>query len=283
MTRRNRSLGRPALLVALALGLAMAGCGTEPVPQPSDPAPSDSVVSDPALAVPAPLDSAPSDSGVSEQALRVACGGIELGDPADLQLPDTPLDEEAAVALDQAQAAVGLEGELFDQYDWSIAFRNDAELVLFGRAIDETLAGEAPYDVASLELRGDVWTLTGWGTCHLVVEAPGFGNATMVLDPDTEPDPTSTELNVLINERDCANGEPPTGRQVKPVVVADGDRLVVTVLVEPIAGDASCPGNPWHPITITLDEPLGDRQVFDGSTVPPMLRQWPPTSDDLNQ
>ena len=277
MTRRNRNLGPPALLVALALLVAMAACGEEPASRPTVPAPSEPVPS-----VPAPSDSEPSDSVPSPGALRVACGRVELGDPADLRLPDTPLDEEAAAALGQAQAAVGLEGELFDQYDWSVASRNDTGLVLFGRAIGEALAVEAPYADASLELRGDVWALTGWGTCHLVVDAPGFGNATVVLDPDVEPDPAATELAVLINERECASGQPPIGREVVPVVVADDDRLVITVLVEPVAGDASCPSNPWHPITITLDQPLGERQIFDGSTVPPQLRQWPPTGDDLN-
>ncbi len=103
-----------------------------------------------------------------------------------------------------------------------------------------------------------------------------------MLDPDVEPDPASTELQVLINERDCASGQPPIGRGVLPVVVSDENRIVITVLVAPVAGSATCPSNPWHPVTIDLDEALGDRQILDGSTLPPVALPWPPTQPSLD-
>ena len=48
-----------------------------------------------------------------------------------------------------------------------------------------------------------------------------------------------------------------------------GDSVTIVVLVAPVEGMATCPSNPWHPITVTLDAPLGDRQLLDGHRHPP--------------
>jgi hypothetical protein len=216
------------------------------------------------------------------ETLRVACGNVDLGTPANVVLPETPMDDSAVAAVEEAMAAIGGEAELFSFYAWSIATRDDSGLVLFGRAIDDALTVEAAYADAELLNNGSAWRFGRWGQCRIVVDAPGYGNARVVLDPQVEPDPSGRELHVWINERACANGEAPIGREVLPVVVTDEDRVVVTMLVEPVTGDATCPSNPWHPTTIGLGDPLGDRQVFDGSTVPPVLRPWPPTQESLD-
>ena len=49
-----------------------------------------------------------------------------------------------------------------------------------------------------------------------------------------------------------------------------------------IAGFAHCPTNPWYPISVVLDAPLGNRQVFDGSVYPAELQTWPPDPDSLD-
>ncbi|MGI9610125.1 MAG: hypothetical protein ACR2NL_07500 [Acidimicrobiia bacterium] len=159
--------------------------------------------------IPSPTDHAPDANG-----LRVSCGRVELGSPADVQLPDTPLNEAAAAALGEALGVIGGDAEMFSMYAWRVAVQEESRLVLFGRANDEAPASEVPYANAEFVLKDSGWSPTGWGQCHLVVDAPGFGNATIVLDPDIEPDPTSTELHVLINERSCASGQPPIGRDV---------------------------------------------------------------------
>jgi len=44
--------------------------------------------------------------------------------------------------------------------------------------------------------------------------------------------------------------------------------VTIIVLVAPVEGGAECPGNPWHPITVTLEAPLGSRQLLDGHQYP---------------
>ena len=126
------------------------------------------------------------------------------------------------------------------------------------------------------------WQINGFGGCRLEVSALGLGPATMILDPDREPDPASTELPVLIQERDCANGEAPIGREILPVVTETETTVEIAVLVAPVTGGANCPGNPFHPIVVTLEAPLGDRTVIDISTQPSQVRSWPPSQEDLN-
>jgi hypothetical protein len=110
------------------------------------------------------------------------------------------------------------------------------------------------------------------------VEAPGYGNARFVLDPDVEPTADDTTLSLLIMEMNCASGEPPIGREIRPVVTSDDTSVSIVVLVEPVEGGADCPSNPWYPVEVELDEPLGDRAVFDASVVPALERPWPPTA-----
>jgi hypothetical protein len=144
--------------------------------------------------------------------------------------------------------------------------------------------GDASYPHATLAREDAGWHLTSWSGCRPTVEAPAYGPAArLVLDPDIEPSPDSDQLAVWINETNCASGMAPVDRAVIPIVVDDADSVVITVLVEPVEGGADCQGNPWHPMMITLDQPLGDRHVFDGSTVPPEPRPWPPTAQSLNQ
>ena len=67
-----------------------------------------------------------------------------------------------------------------------------------------------------------------------------------------------------------------------PLVDSNEEQVTITVLVEPIAGFAHCPTNPWYPISVVLDAPLGNRQVFDGSVYPAELQTWPPDPDSLD-
>lgn len=221
-----------------------------------------------------PTDTSPP----SPDDLRVFCGNVDLGTPAAMELPDTPLDDEATAVLNEVEQEIG--EELASLYTWTIAESSDSRLVLFGTAKEPELA-EIPYADAVFTNDGSGWKFASLGQCRITVNAPGFGPARVVLNPDSEPDPESSELDVWIQELACANGQAPTDRDIIPVVVEDEQRIVITVLVEPVEGDATCPGNPWHPVTVTLEEPLGNRQILDGVTVPPQPLDWPPSQQDL--
>ena len=213
--------------------------------------------------------------------LKASCGAVQFDDPS-APLPSTPLNEDAEAAIASVYEVAEGEAQFFEEYEWYIAESDGDRLVLFGDAIGEQPEGAPPYADASFVKEGDNWKPQGWGQCRIDVSAEGFGNAHWVLDPD-KPAPTasSTELSILINERACANGEAPEGRQIVTQVLEADDRLMITVLVEPVSGNATCPSNPWHPMTVELEKPLGDRALYDGSTVPALERTWPPSKSSL--
>jgi hypothetical protein len=212
--------------------------------------------------------------------LAAHCGAVELPVAASPVLPTDPLDADASAALESVRDVAAGEAAFFDEYEWFVADRAPERLVLFGVSLRSLPPNVPPYADASFRREADAWVPDGWGQCRIEVEAPGFGNAAWVLD--AEPDPQSAELFVTINERTCASGQPPVGRQVVPVVVAAADRVTITVLVEPVAGGADCPTNPWFPVVVDLGEPLGDRPLFDGSAIPPLERPWPPTPSSID-
>ncbi|WP_165367499.1 hypothetical protein, partial [Phytoactinopolyspora endophytica] len=126
------------------------------------------------------------------------------------------------------------------------------------------------------------WVPDSWGQCRVSVNAPGWGNARFVLDPDVEPDPEVSSVAVQAWEMECASGQAPDGRGVRPVVLSEDEATVtVVVLVEPVTGGADCPSNPSFPLEIDLASPLGDRTILDASVDPALERPWPPTESSL--
>ncbi len=167
---------------------------------------------------------------------------------------------------------MAVEAEFIANADMRIAEQTEATLELFGRQLDS-------YVNASFEKRDGVWSPTGWGGCNIRVSAIGFGSATTILDPDVEPDPSSTSLHIWIQELECASGQAPVDREVLPVVVETDAQVQITTLVAPVAGGADCPGNPWFPVVVELDEPLGERTVVDMQEPPGIELGWPPDQD----
>lgn len=193
----------------------------------------------------------------------------------------TPLDEAAQRAFDEAGEAVAVEwfgeGKGFGGgWEWVVIERDDQRMVFLGE-------GPNGYADVTIEHDGDSWKAAGWGGCHFLTSTTltGFEIATWVTDPDSAPDPRSSTLDVLVMERSCANGEPPIGREIRPVVLSGEDALEIVVLIEEVKGGANCPGNPWHATTIELGEPLGERTLVDRHVSPGLVRPWPPTEDSL--
>jgi hypothetical protein len=203
----------------------------------------------------------------------MTCGPVRFSSiPAELdEFP--ALDAEAQAAVDQMAANGGVDTRRFiDNHRWSVAQRTDDRLVLLGQAA----SGEPVLADFVLHRQGGDWAMERYGPCQLRVEGIGLSAATTIRDPDQEPDPTSDELPVLIREQQCAGGQPPVDREVVPVVTESDTTVEIVVLVAPVKGGAVCPGNPWHPVTVTLAAPLGDPEVLDTSTQPAQPRQWPP-------
>ena len=177
-----------------------------------------------------------------------------------------PLDGDARSAIDAlVDGPTGVEAGGFDEdYRWSIASRTDEDLVLFGQGS----TAEAGLADARFTREDGEWTPRGWGGCRVEIQADGFGPARLATESKQSLSKNSTELSLVINEKDCTSGQAPTDRDVVPVVTETDETVSIVVLVERVTGDAECPDNPWYPITVTLDEPLGPRELLDAHEFP---------------
>lgn len=108
------------------------------------------------------------------------------------------------------------------------------------------------------------------GGCRASVD-----NASVTLDPARPPDPASSELHVLVTERDCNSGDDAEGRVELVSLDEDDEAVTFSVGVRPHNKPANCPSNPPTPFTIVLNEPLGDRDVLDGSKDPARALEMP--------
>lgn len=157
---------------------------------------------------------------------------------------------------------------------WSVVEETGTALLLFARP--ETVAvGEPQYGYAEFAEVDGAWRARGWGGCRIEVTAPGYGVATFVLDPEYPPDSSAQVLHVLATERECASGQAPVGREALSIAVETSDRIEITILVEAPTGDQACPSNPAFPLMVELNEPLGDRQIWDAALRPMEQRTLP--------
>ena len=88
----------------------------------------------------------------------------------------------------------------------------------------------------------------------------------------TRPAPQDRALELMVHETACASGLPATGR-VRAGVSYEPDRIVLTIAVQSAGGAQTCPGNPDTAFRLALDEPVGNRVVYDGRTSPPITAQ----------
>jgi hypothetical protein len=90
--------------------------------------------------------------------------------------------------------------------------------------------------------------------------------ASWELAPGSVPTPESTRLETLVLEEGCASGQTAQGRIIHDVKYRE-DAVVVRFRVVTL-GAATCPSHPPTRHVITLDEPLGDRELLDGAVAP---------------
>jgi hypothetical protein len=88
--------------------------------------------------------------------------------------------------------------------------------------------------------------------------------ATWVLTDPASVDGDTQALEIEVTRLGCASGV--TGEVLEPSVEYDDDRIVITVDVAPFGDQAAdCQGNDAVPVTVTLDEPIGARELVDGA------------------
>jgi len=82
--------------------------------------------------------------------------------------------------------------------------------------------------------------------------------------------PTGAQLDLLVSEVECTSARDPEPYLREPVIVETSQSVTIYWATEALRAAASCPGNPWVARTVTLEEPLGDRALRDGSGYPPV-------------
>ncbi len=115
---------------------------------------------------------------------------------------------------------------------------------------------------------GMVWAYTGSGDCvpWAFFGRRGVGGYLRFDDAVARPGPRSRRLHLLVSYlRACRSEVRVTG---KPRVVMTDEAVVIGVPVRQRVNSADCGPSRPTPITVRLSEPLGDRVVYDGGTLP---------------
>jgi hypothetical protein len=217
---------------------------------------------------PGPPDDASDPSEVRYDCFGVDATAAEIADADEVaELADHPGAAAFAAATDTLDGWLALEVE----NDRLGAIRPlEPPDVLDGEVRDhERLVVERVGEAGGEEADADGWMASSAGPCTLRADLDGLGAATILLDPDAPRSNDDTSLSLWVVEPACASGRPATGRVVTSVDETD-DEIRLVVGVEPAGGDQECPSNPPTPITVELDEPLGDRPLVDAARLPPI-------------
>jgi hypothetical protein len=213
--------------------------------------------------------SAPHDAPpIGVAPLQYTCGRFPFGaELLDRSGGDEAAANPAAAALRKHLAQTGPDIDFLPDHGWTLAGldADGAEFVIAGGDLGMKVVEVDSADVGP-------WLVTGWGDCQPRRVLPaGLGEASWTLDPtEPRPGPDTLTFTALVTERDCASGQSSEGRVVGPDILDIGHEVLVTFAVRPLGGDMqTCPGNPVTRVVVDLGEPLGDRQLLDGGTLPP--------------
>jgi hypothetical protein len=198
----------------------------------------------------------------------LTCGG---GPSFPAAVLDGPVGAEdgpgpAAEALRRHLATDHIEMDWLPDAGWIEVSRTDS-LVLY---LARDLAAGGTWLHVSVGREGEEWEVDGWGGCSLQPDlGPGLGIASFRVAPAEDLDATATEIPVRVTERACNSGEDARGRIVVAAIDEGDDSVTVTFAIRLRLGAQTCPSNPETPFVLELPEPLGDRSLLDGSSIPP--------------
>jgi hypothetical protein len=195
--------------------------------------------------------------------LVYACGIFAfpptLTDESPIDLKSTAAGTALAQFIDSGQG-----GEpLLPREGWHVAGMDDSTASFVA-----PIPGDPPYAEAQAERTKDGWRIVGWGQCRPSLRLQGVKAATWTIVPGQEINAATQTFMVDVTELACASGKSMGDRLRAPIIAYEPDRVIVTLTVEPLPEDQDCPGNPPTRIRLELAEPLGDRKLFDGGTLP---------------
>ena len=216
-----------------------------------------------------PLDviALPDADGSYPPDTEVECGGVQFTlDELASMTPVEEADDGLAAVVEEWIDTAGF-GQSSD--GWQVLVQTD-DLATLVRITD----GSMEFIGAEPGRNGWIWAgASGGGArCDVRRRLPaGVGQVDWSLDPAfPAPDAVSTELHVLVTEASCTGGSELGDRLLGPDVEITDDAVRIVFGAIPLVGDQACPGNPSSPVTIELDQPLGDRAIIDGLLVGPL-------------
>ena len=225
----------------------------------------------------------PSTDGVGDGATDSlwSCGGDPPGFPRSVLTGPTGVEKMEGAVFDGLRRALETMRSEFEfepredrphQLPWTLAYHDDDLALFLVRRAGKT----ERYSVMYVEREGDEWGFGGYSDdCRprpLITH--GLGSSTWRVTRGARPASGSSSFPIEVMERECASGRPADGRIADPIVEYGEDAITITVPVRHVEGDATCPGNPWTPFVLELDQPIGDRRLLDGGPWPPEQR-WP--------
>jgi hypothetical protein len=203
---------------------------------------------------------------------ELTCGGVEntpaFPAAAFNSPPGAENDSDAvAVALRKFLSPFSATSEV-PQTGWR-RVENSSSLALFVAAGK----GDEPWlQVIMSPTPAGVWQTAGYGPCRLeVLFGDGVARAELLLDPNAPLSPQADTVQLLILETYCSSGRSPNGRIEAPLLSYRPDVVYVAITIRNLPGPQDCQGVDPYPYTLQLSEPLGGRQIFDASVVPPKL------------
>lgn len=205
------------------------------------------------------------------------CSRVPISRKAvETRVPVRDMGEPGRTVLSEATWDDGRPLDLLDE-GWFVATTSD-ELVGVMRDLDveanpASTGTLLDHEILTIRWVDDATNLTpGWyvwqsDTCALTVD---LGDLVVPrVELQFPPDPMSRKLRLLVTEEDCNSGMDADGR-IEVVSIDETDSRVSLVLgVRPSGGSQTCPLNPSTPFTVTLSEPLGEREVVDASLANP--------------
>lgn len=87
-----------------------------------------------------------------------------------------------------------------------------------------------------------------------------------IVDPSAAPiDAEATSVPIVVRDSRCNGGRNPEARLLPPTITYSDESIGITVLAMPLEEGVvqACLGGPSAAVTITLDQPLGDRTLVD--------------------
>ena len=206
------------------------------------------------------------------------CNGLAIArDAVEARVPVSEISEPGRVALAEAVWDDGSPLDLPAEEGWYVASVTD-DLVAVMRDVEAAPDPVSPGAARDREVQSVAWVddatnLTpGWygassGPCALTLD---LGDLTVpAVELQVPPDPLSREVRLLVTEETCNSGMDAEGR-IEVVSLEETDTGVSLILgVRPRDGGQTCPSNPSTPFTVTLTEPLGEREVLNASLATP--------------